>query len=116
MEELKPNLNKKYRYKTNNASSSVLKKNKSSKIQKEKKNSNKEKIKNYFGPIDVGLISLKNFEESIDDIINKMSIKGFECQKVKYNLIKCNKDGKLIEIKLVKLKGNLIYYLTKKIH
>ena len=74
------------------------------------------KLKYYFGPIDIGLLSLKNIEESIDDIINKMNKKGFECTKMKDTLIRCIKKKKVIDIEITKIKGNIIYFLAKKLH
>ena len=74
------------------------------------------KLKNYFGPIDIGLISLKNTEESIDGIINKMNKKGFECKKMKDTLIRCIKRKKVIDIELTKIKGDIVYFLAKKLH
>jgi hypothetical protein len=74
------------------------------------------KLKNYYGPIDIGLVSLKNKEESIDDIINKMNKKGFECTKMKDTLIRCIKKKKVIDIEITKIKGDIIYFLAKKLH
>jgi len=74
------------------------------------------KLKYYFGPIDIGLVSLKNIEESIDDIINKMNKKGFECKKMKDTLIRCIKKKKVIDIEITKIKGDIIYFLAKKLH
>jgi hypothetical protein len=74
------------------------------------------KLKNYYGPIDIGLVSLKNKEESIDDIINKMNKKGFECTKMKDTLIRCIKKKKVIDIEVTKIKGDIIYFLAKKLH
>ena len=110
----KKNINK-----SNNESYSTLNGDKSFKIEKIKKKSkykNDDNIKNYFGPIDIGLISLKKKEESINEIITKMKCKGFECKLIKSNFIRCNKKGRIIEIEIVKIKGNLLYYLTKKVH
>ena len=45
-----------------------------------------------------------------------MKCKGFECKLIKSNFIRCNKKGRTIEIEIVKIKGNLLYYLTKKVH
>lgn len=113
----KKNINK-----SNNESYSTLKGDKSfkiekiEKIKKKSKNKNDDNIKNYFGPIDIGLISLKNKEESKNEIIRKMKNKGFECKLIKKNFIKCNKKGRIIEIEIVKIKGSFLYYLTKKVH
>ena len=103
----------------NNESYSSFKFDKSSNEEKIKKNSKiktNEKIKIYSGPIDIGLISLRNMEESINEIIKKMNKKGFECKKMKSNLIRCIKKKKVVDIEIVKIKGDFLYYLTQKIH
>ena len=103
----------------NNESYSSFKFDKSSKEEKIKKNSKikeNEKISLYSGPIDIELISLRNMGESINEIIKKMNKKGFECKKMKTNFIRCIKKKKVVDIEVVKIKGDFLYYLTKKIH
>ena len=103
----------------NNDSYSSFKFDKSSNEEKIKKNSKiktNEKIKLYSGPIDIGLISLRNMEESINEIIKKMTKKGFECKKMKSNLIRCIKKKKVVDIEIVRIKGDFLYYLTQKLH
>ena len=103
----------------NNISNDInFKTNKSMKkdLSKKKNKIKNIKLKNYFGPIDIGLVSLKNKEESIDDIINKMNKKGFECTKMKDTLIRCIKKKKVIDIEITKIKGDFIYFLAKKLH
>ena len=126
MKEIKPIQNKSKVFKinkpkSNNENSSVLKENKIIKIkkiqnQKNINNLNKDIINNYYGPVDIGLISFKNMEETIDDIINKMDKKGFEYKKINNNMIRFSKNGRIIDIEIVKIKKNFLYYLTKKIH
>jgi len=103
----------------NNISNDIsFKSNKSIKkdLNKKKNKIKNIKLKNYFGPIDIGLVSLKNTEESIDDIINKMNKKGFECTKMKDTLIRCIKKKKVIDFEITKIKGDFIYFLAKKLH
>ena len=69
-------------------------------------------IRNYYGPINISLINMKKKEELEDDIILKMIKQGFECKKMN-NFIKCHEKGKTIEIEIVKISGNMLYYLTK---
>ena len=103
-------------FKNNKENKTELKEDTNTKSQEKINTVKKEIIKDYYGPIDIGFISFKNKEESIDDIINQMEGKGFEYKKINSNLIKFNKRGKIIEIEIVKIKRNLFYYLTKKIH
>ena len=103
----------------NNISNDIsFKSNKSIKkdLNKKKNKIKNIKLKNYFGPIDIGLVSLKNTEESIDDIINKMNKKGFECTKMKDTLIRCIKKKKVIDFEITKIEGDFIYFLAKKLH
>ena len=86
------------------------------KLKKNTKIKTKEKIKLYSGPIDIGLISLRNMEESINEIIKKMNRKGFECKKMKNYLIRCIKKEKVVDIEIVRIKGDFLYYLTQKLH
>ena len=45
-----------------------------------------------------------------------MNKKGFECTKMKDTLIRCIKKKKVIDIEITKIKGNIIYFLAKKLH
>ena len=113
--------------KSNNISSSSIKDDKSffkdkaeeiekiEKLEKNKKKQKKVNFKLYYGPIDIGMISYKNREESINDIIKTMNEIYFECQIINDTLIRCFKKGILLEIEIVKIKGNLLYYLAKNI-
>ena len=71
-------------------------------------------LKVYDGPINIDCISLKNADESMNDMMNKMIINGYDCLRNKENVIKCNKGKKFVDIELVKIRGNLLYFLIKK--
>ena len=68
----------------------------------------------YNGPINLKCISFKNYEDSINNLINKIKINGYQYYRINDNLFKCTKGNKVIDIEIVKIKGNLLYYLIKK--
>jgi hypothetical protein len=72
-----------------------------------------EKLKYYTGPIDIGCISSKKIDESLNKFINKMKMNGYKYVKIKDYLFKCSKGEYTFNVELVKIKGNLIYYLVK---
>ena len=88
------------------------------------KNKQKEKLINeywlktvfkvYNGPINVRWIMCKNYDESINNLIDKIKISGYKYNRIKDNLFKCTKGNKSFDIEIVKIKGNLLYYLIKK--
>ena len=45
-----------------------------------------------------------------------MDKKGFVYDIINENLFQFYKNGRIIEIEIVKIKGNMLYYLTKKVH
>ena len=106
------NINKKNLPKNNKGSNSSLKENKNVKSKNHISINNENSIRNYYGPVNISLINTKKKEELEDEIILKMVKQGFECKKMN-NFIKCHKKGKTIEIEIVKIMGNLLYYLTK---
>ena len=71
-------------------------------------------LKYYVGPINVEYISLKNVNESVSDLIYKIKMNGYKYIKIKDYAFKCTKGDICFSIELVKLKGNLLYYLMKK--
>ena len=71
-------------------------------------------LKLYNGPINIDCISLKNVDDSMNDMMNTMIINGYDCIRNKEYIIKCNKGKKCVDIELVKIKGNLLYFLIKK--
>jgi hypothetical protein len=71
-------------------------------------------LKYYFGPINIECISLKNLDESVNDLIYKIKMNGYKYIKIKDYVFKCTKDDICYSIELVKIKGNLLYYLMKK--
>ena len=109
------NINPHFGFKSNNISYSILKNNLKINrlIKKSVKNLRIENIRNYFGPIDISLISIKNKEESKDDIIRKMIKNGFKCKIINNNLIKCYEKRRILNIEIVKIRGNLLYYFIK---
>jgi hypothetical protein len=72
-----------------------------------------EKLKYYTGPIDIGCISSKKIDASLNKFINKMKMNGYKYVKIKDYLFKCSKEEYSFNVELVKIKGNLIYYLVK---
>ena len=68
----------------------------------------------YNGPINLKCISFKNYEDSINNLINKIKINGYQYYRINDNLFKCTKGNKVVDIEIVKIKGNLLYYLIKK--
>jgi hypothetical protein len=73
-----------------------------------------ERLKYYFGPINIECISSKNLDESMNDLIYKIKMNGYKYLKIKDYVFKCTKDDICYSIELVKIKGNLLYYLMKK--
>jgi hypothetical protein len=72
-----------------------------------------EKLKYYTGPIDIGCISSKKIDESLNKFINKMKMNGYKYVKIKDYLFKCSKGDISFNVELVKIKGNLLYFLVK---
>ena len=68
----------------------------------------------YEGPINIRNISINNYEETINNLINIIKINGYQYSRIKDNIFKCFKGNKSIEIEIVKIKGNFLYYLIKK--
>ena len=71
-------------------------------------------LKYYIGPINVECISSKNLDESVNDLIYKIKMNGYKYIKIKDYVFKCTKEDICYSIELVKIKGNLYYYLMKK--
>ena len=72
-----------------------------------------EKLKYHTGPIDIGCISSKKIDESLNKFINKMKMNGYKYVKIKDYLFKCSKGDIYFNVELVKIKGNLLYFLVK---
>ena len=72
-----------------------------------------EKLKYYTGPINIGCISSKKIDESLNKFINKMKMNGYKYVKIQDFVFKCSKGDVSFNIELVKIKGNLLYYLVK---
>ena len=68
----------------------------------------------YNGPINIRCITCKNYDESINNLIDKIKISGYKYNRIKDNLFKCTKGNKSFDIEIVKIKGNVLYYLIKK--
>ena len=68
----------------------------------------------YEGPINIKCISLNNYDNSINNIINFIKERGYKYNRMKDNIFKCIKGKKTMDIEIVKIKGNLLYYLIKK--
>ena len=71
-------------------------------------------LKYYAGPINIECISSKNVDESVSDLIYKIKMNGYKYIKIKDYVFKCTKGDICYSIELVKIKGNLLYYLMKK--
>ena len=72
-----------------------------------------EKLRYYTGPINIGCISSKKIDESLSKFINKLKMNGYKYVKIKDYLFKCSKGDTSFIVELVKIKGNLLYYLVK---
>jgi hypothetical protein len=72
-----------------------------------------EKLELYTGPINIGCITSKNIDESLNKFINKMKMNGYKYVKIKDYLFKCSKGDISFNVELVKIKGNLLYFLVK---
>ena len=74
----------------------------------ENKNS---EINEYNGPIDIKYISLKNYEQTMKDLIKKIKMLKYKYTIIDFNLFKCTRGIKTIFIEIVKLKKGFYYYL-----
>ena len=74
----------------------------------ENKNS---EINEYDGPIDIKYISLKNYEQTMKDLIKKIKMLKYKYTIIDFNLFKCTRGIKTIFIEIVKLKKGFYYYL-----
>jgi hypothetical protein len=68
----------------------------------------------YSGPVNLSCLSLKNYDESVIDLVKKIKKNGYQYSRVSDNLFTCSKGDKVVDVEIVKIKGNLIYYLIKK--
>ena len=68
----------------------------------------------YDGPVNIRNISYNNYEETINNLINMIKTNGYQYNRIRDNIFKCFKGNKFIEIEIVKIKGNFLYYLIKK--
>ena len=63
----------------------------------------------YRGDIDYNNVSLKNVQETIDDLINKYQKEGYDCikkEKSKFNFVKGNNE---YSIEIMRLGNGLLY-------
>ena len=74
---------------------------------------NKNEIDMYVGPVNIGCLAPNNYDESIYNLIKKIKINGYQYNRVDKNLFRCIKGNKIFDIEIVKIKGNLLYYLIK---
>ena len=68
-------------------------------------------LRYYRGPINIIWVSLLNVEDSMEEFEKKMKKYGFKCKRMPNNRFKCNKGGKIYLVELVKIHGNMLYYL-----
>ena len=68
-------------------------------------------INDYYGPVDIKYISLKNYEMTIKDLIKRIKALKYKYVVIDFNLYKCIRGTKIIYIEVVKIKNNLYYYL-----
>ena len=109
--ESNKNKNKKHMNKSSSGPLIIVNLNK--KLTKTNKNLNEE-IKFYNGPIDIGCISTKNYNASIEYLNNKLGNFGYRCIKHINHSLTYTNDYKIIYVEIVKIKNNLFYYLTNK--
>ena len=74
---------------------------------------NKNEIHMYVGPVNIGCLAPNNYDESIYNLIRKIKINGYQYNRVDKNVFRCIKGNKILDIEIVKIKGNLLYYLIK---
>ena len=83
-------------------------------VKKDNGKSNNEKMRLYTGPIDIRYISIKNLKESKEHIIKVLNKQGYNCKQNKTCKMKFYKRDKIIEVEIVKLKKDYLYYLLRK--
>ena len=71
-------------------------------------------MKFYYGPVDIGCVSAKNYNESIEDLNNKLKNFGYRCIKHVNHFFTYTNDYNIIYVEIVKIGKNLLYYLMNK--
>ena len=70
-----------------------------------------EKVKIFNGNvIDLKYISLKNYEQTVNVLINELKRKGVKFKKIDYNSYKCTKGIREFYVDIVKIPKNIFYY------
>ena len=74
-----------------------------------------EKVNTFNGPVvDLKYISFRNYEQTVNVLINEFIKKGVVFQKVGYNSFKCTKGIRNFYVEIVKIPNNLFYYRFSK--
>ena len=60
--------------------------------------------------IDVKYISLKNYEQTVNILINELKRKDVKYKKIDYNSYKCTKGIREFYVDIVKIPKNIFYY------
>ena len=60
--------------------------------------------------IDLKYISLKNYEQTVNILINELKRKGVKFKKIDYNSYKCTKGIREFYVDIVKIPKNIFYY------
>jgi hypothetical protein len=68
----------------------------------------------YNGPIDISCISSKNYTEAVEELNEKLSKKGFKCQRYEINYFKVSNGKKSFSVEIVKIRNNMLYFLFLK--
>ena len=68
----------------------------------------------YNGPIDISCISSKNYQEAVEELNEKLSKKGFKCQRYENNYFKVSNEKKSFSVEIVKIRNNMLYFLFLK--
>jgi len=68
----------------------------------------------YNGPIDISCISLKNYSQTVDDLAKRALKNGYKCSKLETNYYKLTNGVDTFFVEIVKIRNNMLYYLTVK--
>ena len=94
-----------------------IKKNLKEKLSAESSDIGEEKVKVFNGNvIDLKYISLKNYEQTVNILMNELKRRGVKYKKIDYNSYKCSKGIRDFYVDIVKIPKNIFYYrfYTKK--
>ena len=71
-------------------------------------------VEYYNGPIDISCISLKNYSQTVEDLIIRALKNGYKCSKIENNLYNLSNQFNSFSVKIIKIRNNMLYYLIVK--